>query len=169
VKTDSRALNFVTVFGLGYMRPFPGTWGSLPTVLLAGVLMLAGLGPTRHPLIYHAVLAAVLVFFTLACAILGDLAEAKFLKKDPSQVVADETAGQVLPLLFLPAAAVATCGRSILALLLAFVAFRAMDILKPWPARQIQAIPGGWGVVLDDLAAGVYALVIVQLVCRTLM
>ncbi len=164
--TDSPKLILVTVFGLGHLRPFPGTWGSLPTVVLAGLLLLARLGPDRHPWIYNALLLAVLVFFTLCCAILGDLAEAKFLKKDPSQVVADETAGQVLPLLFLPAAAIHTPGLAIFTLLFAFIAFRVMDIVKPWPAYQIQAAPGGWGLVLDDLVAGLYAMILLQVVAR---
>jgi phosphatidylglycerophosphatase A len=168
MRTDSHSLNLVTVFGLGHMRPFPGTWGSLPTVLFAGMLIALGLGPAAHPILYNLLLAAVLIVFTLSCAILGDLAEAKFLKKDPSQVVADETAGQAIPLMFLPALSVITPGRAILTLLAAFLAFRLMDIVKPWPARQIQSVSGGWGVVLDDLMAGVYALMIVQVLTRAL-
>jgi phosphatidylglycerophosphatase A len=138
-------------------------------VLLAGLLILAGAGPDRHPWVYNGVLALVLVFFTLCCAVLGDLAEAKFLKKDPSQVVADETAGQALPLLFLPAAAVRTPMLAVLWLFLAFVAFRLMDIIKPPPAYQIQETPGGWGLVLDDLVAGVYAMVLIQLAAHLFM
>jgi phosphatidylglycerophosphatase A len=164
---NARRLSLVTVFGLGHLRPFPGTWGSLPTVLFAAVLLLLGLGPDRHPVIFNLALGAVLIFFTLCCAILGDLAEAKFLKKDPSQVVADETAGQALALLFLPAAAVGTPALAIFTLLFAFVAFRVFDIIKPWPAYQIQSVPGGWGLVLDDLVAGFYALALVQIAGRT--
>lgn len=156
----------LTTFGLGHMRPFPGTWGSLPTVVFAGILVAAGLGPATHPWLFNALMLAILIVFTLACAIRGDEAEAIFLKKDPSQVVADETAGQAIPLLFLPAAAFATPATSAWTLFLAFIAFRIMDILKPWPAHQIQKYPGGWGVVLDDLVAGVYALFVVQLAAR---
>ena len=162
----ANSLNFVTVFGLGHLRPFPGTWGSLPSVLLAAVLIAAGLGPSTHPFLFNGILLAVVLFFTLACAMLGDQAEARFLKKDPSQVVADETAGQALTLLFLPAAAVATPALAAFTLFYAFLAFRILDIVKPWPARQIQAVPGGWGVVLDDLVSGFYALIIVQLLTR---
>ena len=164
-----RTLPVLTTFGLGHMRPFPGTWGSLPTVLIAAALVAAGAGPLEQPILFNLVMLAILIFFTLACAIRGDEAEAIFLKKDPSQVVADETAGQALPLLFLPAAAFTTPGRAVWTLLLAFIAFRLMDILKPWPARQIQKVPGGWGVVLDDLMAGLYALIVMQLVTRWAM
>jgi len=161
-----RTIPILTVFGLGHLRPFPGTWGSLPTVLIAGILVAAGLGPLEQPWVFNLAMLAILIFFTLACAIRGDEAEAIFLTKDPSQVVADETAGQAMPLLFLPAAAFVTPGRAIWTLLLAFIAFRFMDIIKPWPARQIQRYPGGWGVVLDDLVAGFYAMVVLQVAAR---
>jgi phosphatidylglycerophosphatase A len=165
----TRTIPILTTFGLGHLRPFPGTWGSLPTVILAALLVAAGLGPDRQPWLFNSVMLVILVLFTLACAIRGDEAEAIFLKKDPSQVVADETAGQALPLLFLPAAAFSTTGNAAWTLLLAFIAFRVMDILKPWPAQQIQRYPGGWGVVLDDLMAGVYAIIVLQLVTRLAM
>ncbi len=49
---------------------------------------------------------------------------------------------------------------------LAFVSFRVMDVLKPWPANRLQRVPGGWGIVLDDLAAGVMAAAVVQVAAR---
>jgi phosphatidylglycerophosphatase A len=156
----------VTTFGLGYMRPASGTWGSMPPVVVAAALIWAGLGPHAAPWTYHLVLAGILVVFSLACLVMGDRAEARFLKKDPGQVVADETAGQCLSLAWLPASALATPGRAALTLLGAFVAFRAMDVIKPWPARQLQRLPGGWGILVDDLFAGLYAAVIVQIVAR---
>ena len=165
MRTDS-SLRLMTVFGLGYLRPAPGTWGSLPAVAVAGALMAAGFGPAEHAWVYSGVLAAIVLVFTVVCAVQGDLAEAKFLKKDPSQVVADETAGQALALLALPAKAVETPALALFTLIFAFLTFRVLDIVKPWPARQIQAVPGGWGVVLDDLVAGAYALLIVQVVAR---
>jgi phosphatidylglycerophosphate synthase/phosphatidylglycerophosphatase A len=151
---------------LGRMRPFPGTWGSIPSVVLAGILILIGLGPGHSPVVYNLVMAGVAALFMFVCAIWADAAEARFRRKDPSQVVADETSGQALALLFLPAAAVATPALAVFSLLAAFVAFRVTDILKPYPAYRIQRLPGGWGVVLDDLVAGVYALLIVQLITR---
>jgi phosphatidylglycerophosphatase A len=152
----------VTTFGLGYMRPAPGTWGSMPPVLLAGALLAAGTGPREMPWLYNSVMAGVAVAFSLACVTMGDHAEARFLRKDPSNVVADETAGQAIALLALPGCGVLTGPRAAITLLAAFLAFRLMDILKPPPARGIQRMPGGWGILLDDLVAGVYALVIVQ-------
>lgn len=162
-------MSLVTVFGLGHLRPAPGTWGSLPPVVLAGVLIALGLGPDAQPLVYHGVLVLVLLGFSLVCVTVGDAAEYRFGRKDPSQVVADETAGQCLPLLFLSNASVATTGAAVFTLIYAFLAFRVMDIVKPWPAYGMQRAPGGWGILLDDLMAGVYAMIIVQVVSRVML
>src|SRR5438093_667150 len=122
---------FLTTFGLGLMRPASGTWGSLPPPLLAAGMMAAGLGPVASPWVYHGVLAAVLVVFSLACILYGDHAEARFGKKDPGQVVADETAAQCIPLMFLPAAALSPWWHAAATILLAFLSFRIFDIVKP--------------------------------------
>lgn len=169
-------LRFITVFGLGGMRPFPGTWGSLPPVVVAAIMLAAGLGPDAAGawawtpwLIYHGVLIVVMKVFALACLFDGDWAEARYGRKDPSNVVADETAGQCLALMFLPPAALATPVLAAFTLLYAFLAFRLMDIIKPPPARQLQAVPGGWGILLDDLVAGAFALGLVQLIARVIL
>lgn len=163
----------LTTFGLGLVRPASGTWGSMPTVAIAGVLMLSGLRPCGDgvlaSMVYHGVLVMVLLVFSWACIAFGDGAEVYFGKKDPGSVVADETAGQAIPLLALPALATGTFGHFLLTLGLAFVAFRACDIVKAWPARGWQRYPGGWGILIDDLVAGVQAMVIVQVVVRLAM
>lgn len=159
----------VTTFGLGKLRPAPGTWGSMPPVGLAWLLIVAGQGPDGtfvHWAIYNGVLAAVLLVFSMACIAFGDAAEARFGKKDPGQVCADETAGVCLPLMFLPAHAFATPRATIATLALAFFVFRIMDIIKPWPAYRLQKLPAGWGVLADDLAAGIQAAIVVQIVAR---
>jgi phosphatidylglycerophosphate synthase/phosphatidylglycerophosphatase A len=159
----------ITSFYLGRLRPFPGTWGSIPSVVLAGVLIMAGAGPAQAAWLYNIIMLAVAAGFMLVCAIWADAAEARFLRKDPANIVADETSGQAMALLFLPAAAVATPGLAALTLVIAFVTFRVMDTLKPYPAYRIQRLPGGWGVVLDDLVAGIYALLLMQLVTRAVI
>jgi phosphatidylglycerophosphatase A len=168
----SREPALITLFGLGHLRPAPGTWGSLPPIIV-GVLMLSlGIRPEGGVwylaswAVWHTVLLAVLIAATLACAIQGDRAEARFGSKDPSEAVADETAGQCLPLLFLPAAALNTPLLIAFTLLFTFVSFRVFDIFKPWPARELQRVPGGWGIVLDDLVAGLYAAAVVQVAAR---
>lgn len=161
--------SLITTFGLGLMRPASGTWGSLPPVILAAASIALGFRPGDLPLgslLYHADLLAVLVIFSGACIVFGDAAEARFGKKDPGQVVADETAGQCIPLMLLPAAAVGDLRHAALTLALAFVSFRIFDILKLWPAGSLQRVPGGWGILLDDLIAGLQALLVVQLVTR---
>jgi phosphatidylglycerophosphatase A len=150
-------LKWVTFFGLGHMRPFPGTWGSLPPVVLAMLLLLV-LPDGAYASVMRLVMLLVVAVFTLACVVLGDKAEARFGRKDPSQVVADEVAGMALCLALMPV--VDPGWGRYGTIILAFIFFRALDIVKPWPANGLQAKPGGWGVVLDDLAAGVQAAVL---------
>lgn len=68
---------------------------------------------------------------------------------DPSIVVIDEIVGMWITLLFLP--------KTIPVMVIGFIAFRAMDIIKPQPARAMEPIPNGWGIMLDDVVAGIYA------------
>ncbi|MBX3359718.1 MAG: phosphatidylglycerophosphatase A [Phycisphaeraceae bacterium] len=161
---------FVTSGGLGTLRPAPGTWGSLPPIGLAGLLILGGIVPTgKDPsagAIYHTVLLTLCAMASLGCIAFGPAAEVRWGKKDPSSVVADETAGQCLPLLGLPAASFSTTPRLALTLALAFVSFRIFDILKLPPAYSLQRLRGGWGILVDDLVAGVQTLIVVQLVTR---
>ena len=160
----------VTTFGLGCLRPASGTWGSMPTVAIAGAMLWFGARPCGAgpwpSVLYHGVLAGVLLVFSWACIKFGDGAEVHFGKKDPGSVVADETAGQAIALIALPAAATGTIEHMAITLALAFVAFRVFDILKLWPANGLQRHPGGWGILLDDLVAGVQAMIVVQVVTR---
>ena len=76
-------------------------------------------------------------------------------KKDPSHVVIDEVAGQLLTLV--------ACPIVWQALLAGFILFRAFDIVKPPPVRSLERLPEGTGIVVDDLGAGIYALIVLQL------
>ncbi len=149
----------VTVGGLGLMRPASGTWGSLPPAVLAAVFVAFRVGPWA----WVGVMLAITLVFSLACIVYGDWAEAEFGKKDPGEVVADETAAMALTLAFVPMLGTETWGfwRAMLVIAAAFVAFRVMDILKPPPARGLQRVPGGWGILLDDLIAAVMAAIVV--------
>lgn len=159
--TDARHL-MLTTFGLGHMRPAPGTWGSLPPCGLAWVCALFA-APAA---LTHALLALTLVVFSLACLAWGGWGEERFGRKDASQIVADETAGQCIPLMFLPAFALDGFWAASFTIGSAFVLFRIMDIVKPWPAHGLQRLRGGAGVLLDDLIAGLYAAVVLQLALR---
>ncbi len=167
--TAPRSPKWITVFGLGSMRPAPGTWGSLPPVVVAGLLWLGGMGPVQNPWLFYGVQAAFLLVFSIACVLEGPAAEVYFGKKDPSNAVADETAGQTLSLFFLPAIALSDFTHAAITLSLAFLGFRFFDIIKPWPAYRLQKLPAGWGILVDDLFAGLYAAAAVQIITRFLM
>ena len=164
----------ITSFGLGFMRPAPGTWGSLPPCAVAAGLVLVGQAGTP---LWYGVLAAFALLFSWACVKFGDGAEAEFGRKDPSQVVADETAGMALTLMFLPTQWLVVIGATvqqsvwrsnlclIVAVGVAFVLFRITDILKLPPANGLQRLKGGWGILVDDLVAGVQAGVVLVGLC----
>jgi len=144
----------VTVGGLGLLRPASGTWGSLPPPTLAAGLMLIGVGT---PWI-AALMAAIALLASAACVAHGDRSIAHYGRPDPGQVVADETAGQALALVALIWVDTAAVPLPWLVLPGAlFFSFRAFDVLKPPPARQLERLPAGWGILCDDLAAGVMA------------
>jgi phosphatidylglycerophosphatase A len=164
------SMPLVTTFGLGHMRIASGTWGSMPPVAIAGLLWLLGCAPggsqgTLGWWIYHAVLALILIVFAGACIVQGAAAESRW-GKDPGEVVADETAAQCIPLMFLPALCFANWWKAGATLAAAFLLFRILDIIKPWPAKQIQGLNAGWGILMDDIFAGLYAALILQLVAR---
>jgi phosphatidylglycerophosphatase A len=143
----------VTLGGAGLLPLGPGTWGSALTCLIIWMISRAA------PVVW--VLLAGLLIFSALCVALGGWAQTFFERKDPGPVVLDEAAGICLTLLAVPL-------RHALAwiLLLGFVAFRVFDITKPPPARQLERLPEGWGILMDDLAAAVYANLVCQLVYR---
>jgi phosphatidylglycerophosphatase A len=139
-----------TFFGAGHLRPGPGTWGSLAALALwsGGARLISE--PWRVP----AALAVVAVTLLLGIPAASLIAREKG-DNDPSCVVIDEVSGQTLAFVAVP-----LHWNSLLA---AFILFRAFDILKPPPVRQLERIPGGAGIMLDDIGAGLLALAVVQL------
>jgi phosphatidylglycerophosphatase A len=144
LKTFARVL--ATWFGCGYAPKGPGTAGSLGALLVAW--------PLRHqPPWFFACLAMVF----LAPAIWSASSTAlQVNKKDPQIVVIDEVIGQWIAL----AGALAY---SPISWISAFILFRAFDIWKPWPVRQLERLPSGTGIVMDDVMAGVYAALVLYL------
>jgi len=141
-----RVLNYIIATGLGtgFSPIAPGTAGSLLTVILVYLF-------SPFPVLLF--IGILLVLFFLGVYSGGKL-EAE-LGEDPSRVVIDEIVGMGISLLFVPV--------SWQFFLLAFVLFRVFDIVKPEPVRSAEKMSGGWGIMLDDVVAGVYALLAVHL------
>lgn len=137
-------LFFSSVFGTGYIKYAPGTFGSL-----AGVLLWAFFIPENFTIQLSAV---VLMFF--ASVFFSSLAERIYGKKDDQRVVIDEVAGMWLSVAFLP--------KTFLFLVLGFILFRIFDVSKPLFIRKLQNIKGGLGITIDDIAAGFFANIILQ-------
>lgn len=142
-----------TFFGAGLLRPGPGTYGSVAAVLLWFAAAHA-LQPGAAALAYGTAVAAVLV--TLIGIPAASIVARESGREDPGHVVIDEVAGQLIALIAIPA----DWPHALMSLLL----FRLFDILKPPPVRQLERLPAGTGIMLDDVAAGVLALLVAQLV-----
>jgi len=152
----------LTCLGLGHLRPAPGTLASLPPI--AVVLFLAGtLGPDSRWMI-DATLGLMALWGGIVCVRFGAHAEEIFARKDPIQVVSDEVMGQSIALLLLPWGGPEQGGRNLMIAAIAFLTFRVLDIVKPPPAFQLQRLQAGWGILLDDLIAGIYASLVTQAV-----
>jgi len=139
-----------TFFGIGYLRPGPGTCASAVTMLSWAAVASRTPESIRLPLLLALAVAVTLVGIPAATRAARAAA-----KKDPGFVVIDEVAGQLISLVAVPLK-----WKTFLA---GLILFRVFDILKPPPVRQMERLPGGTGIVLDDVAAGIYALAVMQL------
>lgn len=146
------AIAIATFFGAGYGKPGPGTWGSV-----AAVLLWASFAFLLHPSTLTITLA--LTIGIVVATVLGvpaaTIVERESGRTDPGFVVVDEVIGQWIALLGSPA----DWRHGLIALVL----FRIFDITKPFPVRRLERLPGGWGIVFDDVAAGLYALGVASL------
>ena len=131
---------FIWTAGFAGLVPVaPGTAGSVVGLVL---LMLVRAG--GNDWLEALVLVTVVAIGTWSAGV----AERHYLREDPGEVVIDEVAGMMLTLLWLPSGWIP--------FLIGFLAFRFFDIVKPFPARLAERMPGGWGVMADDLVAGLY-------------
>ncbi|MBS1849798.1 MAG: phosphatidylglycerophosphatase A [Acidobacteria bacterium] len=138
-----------TFFGAGWMKPGPGTWGSAAAVLTWWLISRVTPVPWRLEVL------ALLVALAIALGIPAATRAARAANlKDPQFIVIDEVAGQWIALLAAPL--------TWKSLLLGFILFRGFDIVKPPPVRQLERLPEGAGIVMDDVAAGVYAWLLMQ-------
>lgn len=140
-----------TFFGAGAMKPGPGTWGAAGALITWWFI--------AHQLPPHWLVPGALLYCALATAIgipAATLTARACHRDDPSHVVIDEVAGQMLTLVAAPLTWKAQ--------LAGFVLFRLFDITKPWPIRRLERLrPEGVGIIVDDLGAGVYGFLVLQL------
>jgi phosphatidylglycerophosphatase A len=142
-------LTFASMFYIGFIPGAPGTYASLATTLLFYLVyhFMGRIVPALH--------LSALCLISLA----GVLASAEINRntgqEDPSLIVIDEVAGQLLTFLFLPV--------NMLNLIVGFVAFRTFDIWKPFPIRKLEQLGSGVGVMADDLLAGLYGNIVLQI------
>lgn len=140
---------FATWFGCGYAPKAPGTIGSLAAIVIAWPLSRLGFGR-----LHFLILAFALLYPAIRAS---SIVAAKSGRKDPQIVVVDEVLGQWLTL-------VGAVRFDLLTFALAFGLFRLFDIWKPPPIRLIEQVPGGAGIVLDDMMAGAYGALVLFLV-----
>jgi phosphatidylglycerophosphatase A len=134
------AWTLATWFGSGLSPVAPGTAGSLGAIPLYVVAIRGG----------RSAVAVAAILTTIVGIWAATQVSRRLEKKDPQVVVIDEVAGMLVTLLPFDVF-------SLRGLLYGFVLFRVLDALKPWPIRKLERLPEGWGIVLDDLAAGAIA------------
>ncbi len=161
-----------TGFGSGYLKPAPGTWGSLAALIVWCALLITPWYLPGMP--YRNAMVGIVWLLTPALVVFGVWSSNLIVDetgiKDPGYIVIDEWAGQWIALM--PSTLMVSGGMYfirgwdnpswilICPILVPFLLFRLFDIWKPWPIFKLQSLPRGWGVVVDDLMAGVYSAVI---------
>ncbi len=131
-------------FYTGYMKIASGTWGSFAGLI---IYLIPGF---ENP--------SLMIFMISLFILIGVPIATKFESvygKDPKECTIDEIVGMWITLLFLP--------KKIWWIILAFLIWRVFDIVKPYPTRNLEKIKGGWGVMLDDVMAGIYSFILIQL------
>ena len=151
-------------FGLGWLPIAPGTWGSIPVAAAFALMFYFGVSW----IFISIVMALMILAGAVVCVKFAPDIITATGKEDPGEVVADEFAGQAvtfLPAFFLMQNAETFIHISVITTA-GFLLFRFFDILKPWPIRKLENLPAGWGILCDDLLAGVYAAVVLTICTR---
>ena len=143
MKTLSKILS--TCFGIGYFPVAPGTATSLTVVLVYKFFL--------YSLPWPLYLGLLLLLFFLG-ALAATRYSAALKMKDPRRITIDEAVGQLLPMFLLPPTWVNMA--------IAFLLFRIFDILKPFPIRRTESFPQGWGIMVDDVVAGLYTGILIN-------
>lgn len=143
-KIDFLKKIIATGFFLGYIPIAPATFSCVISIIIWYFLI-------EYKIIYITVAT---LLFIVGLLISNDLT--KVWGKDPHKIVIDEYASLLLPLMFTPS--------RLLPLVITFVLFRIFDIIKPPPLRKLEKLPGGWGIMLDDLGAAIYTTIIIIII-----
>jgi len=143
-KIDNISKLIATFFGVGYLPLIPGTFGSVVGVIVYYFLQM-------HEYIFYSVLFLLIMVGFWACG----RAEIVFGKKDPQSIVIDEVVGVMIAFILVPFTWINA--------VIVFILFRIMDVAKPYPIRKLENLPGGFGIMADDIVAGIYANIIFQL------
>lgn len=138
-----------TVLGIGYIPIAQGTFASLAAL---GIYIIIHNNITLYVLVTS--------IFIIAGFPVSGRAEAMFNKKDSRKIVIDDFSGMLLALLFIPFRTPY--------IIIVFVLYRFFDIVKLYPINRLERLPAGWGIMLDDIAAGLYANIILQIIARTI-
>ena len=132
-------------FYTGYIPFASGTWGSLAALI---IYLIPGF---EKPV----VIIPAIILFTILGIFTGNKFDVIY-GKDPGECTVDEVVGMWISLLFLP--------KTLLIITAAFISWRAFDIIKPSPARQLESLKGGVGIMIDDIVAGLYSLIFLHLI-----
>lgn len=144
-----------TFFGTGYFPKMPGTIGTLAAAVIYVML-------PESFFVSMGNIYTLLVIMLLALISIPFINESeKILGHDSGKIVIDEVAGYMISVLFLP--------KSLTTAIIAFVFFRIFDIFKIEPVNKLQSLPGGWGVMADDIMAGIYSNICCQLIFRLIL
>jgi phosphatidylglycerophosphatase A len=157
-------------FGMGYMPVASGTFGSAMAIAIALAIWAVLNALPASPVWLEAALLVLILLASIGCVAWGQWACAYYADRcrkpgDPGHVVLDEFAGQWVALFGLPMLGLQ---QTLAVLAVQFFLFRLFDVLKLPPARQLERLPHGWGILCDDLAAGVIANMIGQVIFRAL-
>lgn len=136
-----------TALGLGYFPKAPGTMGALGGVLTGSIVIFWTNSPN--------LILSLLITFFFFLGVFSSFKLEPMWGKDPSRIVIDEVVGMWIAILFIP--------KQWIAIFLAFCLFRFFDIFKPLYIRKFENLKGGWGVMTDDVVAGIYANIVIQI------
>jgi len=137
-----------TFFYVGLIPFAPGTFGTIAAIPLFYVLSFT-------PVYLYIAITVILILISVRAS---NIAEGIYGKTDPGQVVADEVCGYLVTMILVPP--------TLSNIFMGFLLFRLFDIAKPYPIRKLERLPGGWGIVMDDVAAGVYSCVTLHILGR---